>query len=197
MAIAIDWGLLGAAVAFYRSQGYLYVEAPWIEQQAIIEMTRPPSCTPTVVTGPSSNVGELVGSSEQSMIGMTVRKEIGPGWYVACTPCWRDEPVLDRYHQGYFMKVELFRNMQVGTIAMEDMMETAMVFFRQHVPVELLRKLDVEITPEGYDITLGGVEIGSYGYRSVNGVSWVYGTGLAEPRFSTIRGDLLKSSKNE
>jgi hypothetical protein len=41
-------------------------------------------------------------------------------------------------------------------------------------------------TDIGWDLTLGGEEIGSYGYRTFEGHQWVYGTGLAEPRFTTL-----------
>lgn len=41
------------------------------------------------------------------------------------------------------------------------------------------------------DVQFDGVEIGSYGFREIKqkdmpDVFWVYGTGLALPRFSTI-----------
>lgn len=34
------------------------------------------------------------------------------------------------------------------------------------------------------DGELNGIEIGSYGYRSYRELHWIYGTGLAEPRFT-------------
>ena len=40
-------------------------------------------------------------------------------------------------------------------------------------------------TDEGVDIELGGVEIGSYGFRTHEDLFWTYGTAMAEPRFST------------
>ena len=44
--------------------------------------------------------------------------------------------------------------------------------------------VDVVPTKEGYDLMINGIEVGSYGLRMGNGYEWVYGTGLAEPRFS-------------
>jgi len=41
-------------------------------------------------------------------------------------------------------------------------------------------------TAIGWDLNLYGQEIGSYGIRKLGGHHWVYGTGLAEPRFSTL-----------
>ena len=44
------------------------------------------------------------------------------------------------------------------------------------------------------DITADGIELGSYGVRECEFVRWIYGTGLAEPRFSTL---LKTQEKNE
>jgi hypothetical protein len=40
-------------------------------------------------------------------------------------------------------------------------------------------------TEDGLDVEIGGIEVGSYGTRLHEGFSWNYGTGLAEPRFSS------------
>lgn len=181
MVTGINWRLLSDALAHYGGRGYQYVEAKWIEEQRFVDFTAPSREFVMSVEGH----GDLVGSAEQSLVAMTARGEIGPGWYMACTPCFRNETWPDDLHHFYFMKVELFRNIQVGTVAADDILETAMEFFTRNVPEEFRNRLSVEFTPQGCDITLGGIEIGSYGHRSVNGISWVYGTGLAEPRFST------------
>jgi hypothetical protein len=39
-------------------------------------------------------------------------------------------------------------------------------------------------TDVGYDLEINGIEVGSYGRREVGDFTWVYGTGLALPRFS-------------
>ena len=45
--------------------------------------------------------------------------------------------------------------------------------------------LSVVATEEGHDLMLNGIEVGSYGHRSIPGIeTWAYGTGLALPRFS-------------
>lgn len=48
------------------------------------------------------------------------------------------------------------------------------------------KPIKIERTNEGADLTINGVEIGSYGIRTYNAITWVYGTGLAEPRFSKV-----------
>ena len=41
-------------------------------------------------------------------------------------------------------------------------------------------------TDIGYDITINGEELGSYGIRKCEFLKWIYGTGCAEPRLSTL-----------
>jgi hypothetical protein len=55
-------------------------------------------------------------------------------------------------------------------------------FFQTQVPDQNLLK--IVTTSDGYDIEYNGVEIGSYGIRKTSFLEWIYGTGLAEPRFS-------------
>jgi hypothetical protein len=57
----------------------------------------------------------------------------------------------------------------------------------KHVLSNLTHKrIDVMSTDEGADLMIDGIEIGSYGIRTYNAITWVYGTGLAEPRFSKV-----------
>ena len=82
------------------------------------------------------------------------------------------------------MKVELFQNDEVSEEALKRLVETlheCWFYEDLECPFEDLKIID---TPEGYDIELYGIEIGSYGIRRVRGFSWIYGTMLAEPRFS-------------
>jgi hypothetical protein len=44
---------------------------------------------------------------------------------------------------------------------------------------------------ESYDIECNGVELGSYGVRHFENIDWIYGTGLAEPRLSTVMNKYL------
>lgn len=49
-------------------------------------------------------------------------------------------------------------------------------------------KIEVVDTDEGFDLQLGGIEIGSYGKRHHDSFGpWAYGTGLALPRFSVAK----------
>jgi len=173
---AVDWAKLGAAMSFYEGRGYTPIEVPWVVDPATIRMTSSEPYWPT-------QGGALVASAEQSFLQLCNDGKLTPGQYVACSPCFRnDEP--DDLHLPYFMKVELFvlyndNNVSQTNAAIIGM--DAQKFFSKYTDFE---NLPFERTDQGLDITLGGIEIGSYGVRTVNGLTWTYGTGIAEPRFS-------------
>lgn len=52
---------------------------------------------------------------------------------------------------------------------------------------ELNTNLDIIKTDDGFDINYKKYELGSYGIRSCEYLSWIYGTGLAEPRMTIIK----------
>lgn len=197
----IDWALLARAVEFYQSQGYKYVEMPWAVSAESVAITCPrPEYTANV-----DGLGSLVGSAEQSFLHMDLSGKLGKGRFVALTPCFRLGDDGDDLHHPYFMKVELYINDAQGLEAMVDgvapegaidngpfmaylhMLSIVGQFNRSilgDVEIENVRGVD---TSEGCDVELNGIEIGSYGIRQHNGHVWVYGTGVAEPRFSQAR----------
>lgn len=176
----IDWSLLGRAVAFYQTKGYTYVEAPWFVDHAIQKQTFDgDACTEinymeagVPVHGSPSF---LVASGEQSMLAL----DLAPGLYVTCTPCFRVEGSYDFLTRPYFMKVELFDNRAEPKPS--RLQHDAWEFMRNYVHERELVEVD---TPEGTDLCIAGIEVGSYGYRG----DWAYGTGLALPRFGAAIG---------
>ena len=129
--------------------------------------------------------GHLVGSAEQSFLHLALNGMLKAGRYVAASPCFRDDPP-DRFHRRTFFKVELIDLYAAGS---EGLRQTPL--YMAHTALRLFRALpggeQAKIVPTGedtYDIELRGVELGSYGTRSYDRWSWVYGTGLAEPRFT-------------
>jgi hypothetical protein len=174
----IHWDILAQSIDFYDRMGFAYVEAPWIVSDEAINVTLPPEHKVT-----RCDAGPLVGSAEQSFIQLALDGSLQPGRYVAATPCFRDDPP-DALHQRYFFKVELIefgKEDRAPHLAVRDMAETALIFFRG-----LPEGRDAEIvsTPQGLDIELRGIELGSYGHRQHENLYWIYGTGFAEPRFS-------------
>lgn len=176
----IDWRLLGEAVNFYEKIGYTYVEVPYIVPDAAVRMTLPTEFAYDEVTGSG---GGLVGSAEQSLLSMALNLElpddiVGRG-YVAVTPCFRQEPVLNDLYQRHFMKVELF---QINNLNPMALLLDAQWFMSKYAKTQVVR------TDEGKDLTVGGIEVGSYGLREgPNGLKWACGTGLALPRFDVAR----------
>jgi hypothetical protein len=170
----IDWRLLAKAVSHYEQIGYRYVEVPYAVPKDIIRLTLPPEYDDSIQ--PVEPFGCLVGSAEQSLLHL----DLPPGCYVACSPCFRPEPVLNHLYQYHFMKVELFQTGD-GFMNPMQMLLHAQNFMNQYALVEVLR------TDQGRDLTINGIEVGSYGYREAGGRKWACGTGLALPRFDLAR----------
>lgn len=163
-----SWAIF-EAVKFYESRGYKLIPVPMIVEEAAI------SCT--TASEPHKHLdGYYVGSAEQSFVQMALNGKLkGRGKYMAITPCVRaDTP--DETHLTVFLKLELIK---YGSSNYLEILSDADDFF-----TDMLRTTRVIKTTEGSDIFYGDLELGSYGYRNVNGVNYSYGTGIAEPRFS-------------
>lgn len=176
----IDWHRVSRAVEFYRRCGFTMVETPWRISDDIFNATSPATATP-FRCNLTNRPDILVGSAEQGLLA--IMATLQPGDYMSVSPCFRDNEV-DALHFSDFMKVELCRVAPKYSVA--AVMELAMLAaaFAESEGVHP----GVEETADGMDVSLSGVEIGSYGHRTatIGGLkhSWVYGTGLAEPRFS-------------
>lgn len=176
MSPKIDWTMLSKAVDYYHNRGYRYVEVPWVVSDAVHRLT-----CPRDEWIMRSDLGALVGSSEQSFLSLDLDGKLEKGRWLACTPCFRPD-IPDDLHQQYFMKVELYVNLDPTVEKVQDVITHAMAFFTAHAP----GRTEVVRTGEAsWDIDIGGIEVGSYGYREAGDLKWVFGTGIAEPRFST------------
>ena len=187
----IDYSLISQAISFYEMHGFKYIEVPWIVSEEALSVTLPKGRT-----GLHCADGALVGSAEQSFIHMALEGKLKSGRYVAASPCFRDD-VPDEWHQRSFFKVELIDIMHaevVETMWERDMAWIALSFFQRFEPEALIERVQGETIddPGHLDITLGGIELGSYGDRRALGWTWTYGTGLAEPRFSMARAALKR-----
>jgi hypothetical protein len=173
----IDYALIADAVAHYGSCGYRQVEVPWLVSARACFAT-----LPIENANHAMPVGDrfLVGSAEQGFL----ETDLPLGRYLAISPCFRND-VEDRFHQKTFMKVELHQTDDTSDAALLMMIVAAVDFFRGHATSE---DIAVMRTIDGADIEVNGIEVGSYGRRTVNGLTWLYGTGLALPRLSIARG---------
>lgn len=198
----IDYHMLGDIVHAYKGIGYHYIETPWVVPREVSQITYQGDAL-------SCQLGDLVGSAEQGFLALPEIKETK---LVSCGPCFRNEPVIDALHQSWFMKVELYQS----GFHLDEMIHDAeqLLWKRIHsytntldtnrfntrtVPYYRIDADDLaslfirEETPEGFDLLLNNIEIGSYGVRHVGERVWTYGTGLALPRFTLALDSLIAS----
>lgn len=163
-----------AAEWHYQMSGYKPIEAPWIVGQEAYDATKPSDVRDFATIG-----GNLVASGEQSFLQLML-DGVMPGKAQCITPCFRDE-AYDEIHLPYFLKLELIDTINVTEASLKIVIEDALGFFRAYLSVEL-----VDMGDGSFDIVASknGIELGSYGIRHYKHFSWVYGTGLAEPRLS-------------
>jgi hypothetical protein len=179
----IDYSLISKALEYYKDIGYQYIEAPWIVDYKSISITLPVERLSQTLFD-----GYVIGSAEQSFIYLYKENKLKPGKYVAASPCFRDE-AEDEWHSKTFFKVELIiiHDHPSSEYEVKSLVSDATVFFDFHSK-KYHKNISLIKTNEGYDLNLNGIEVGSYGSRSVKIKNkkfyWSYGTGLAEPRFS-------------
>jgi hypothetical protein len=181
----IDYLVLADSQDFYGKLGYKNIETPWTVSKAVSDITRPKDLIPYKL---EHNSKCLVGSGEQSFLYMMIKGFLTPGSYQTITPCFRDES-FDTMHHKCFMKNELIVTDDVTPRSLGRVMHYALEFFRRYLPDASLDKMG----DLSFDIVWKDYELGSYGIRHHDHLSWIYGTGVAEPRLSNV----IKISKQQ
>lgn len=175
----MGWKRLAGALEYYRGLGYKYTEVPWIVPSSTVDFTIPsPQHRIDLHRGDAS----LIGSGEQGFIQRLIEGDIQPGKWMTITPCHRLEIAYTDKVRPWFMKLELFilgDGYEIIRMATE-----AMNLFRMWIR----SGLKIVETPIGVDVMYLENELGSYGKRVVGDKEYLYGTGLAEPRFSMCCG---------
>jgi hypothetical protein len=198
----ISWRRLARAVEYYESAGYVQVEVPWRVTGEIVWATAPAGATPFItmvnhggIPNKVERPDHLVGSAESGFLA--IMEDLKPGYYYSISPCFRDNEE-DDLHFCDFMKLELcIVNPSSGMesrAGLAQMISTCLRFFDKEYDrpfdYEQSTRPKVVRTKDGFDIEANGIELGSYGFREVtiSGITnrWIYGTGLAEPRFSQV-----------
>lgn len=180
--IVIDWHLLGKATQFFTHSGFLQKETPYALPELYHSYTKPHDNSSFILNQGmfSAEPHELVGSAEQGFIYLILNHlALENDRLFSVTPCFRCDN-YDLLHQPWFMKLELFHY----SSDIEDLL--AMInLVKQFIEQETIQPLKLVITGQNtYDLELNGIEIGSFGFRTVEGLTFIYGTGLALPRFS-------------
>lgn len=176
----IDTKLVFKAMQYYEELGYTMMYAPLVVDVDVAKHTSPIGAELLY----HSHNKVYVGSAEQSFIQLHKEGRLPVGKYMALTPCNRDERVLDETHYLSFLKLELIIVGVECSPQYTQMIKDCYNLFRSNVQ-EAFQVVKIETTEEGTDIVWQGVEIGSYGQRKMlDGTPYIYGTGLAEPRFT-------------
>ena len=175
----INYRRLADSIDFFEQYGFKRMEAPWWVSKEVLDITTPPDVHDIYYL--ENNRKCLVASGEQSFLYIAVKGRLPAGRYQTITPCFRDEQI-GIWSKKCFMKNELIITDVVNDAELEKVIHQAMAFFRTQVPKPGL--LEIIKTDIGYDITYGGIEVGSYGIRSCEFLTWIYATGCAEPRLS-------------
>jgi seryl-tRNA synthetase len=180
----INYGLIQQSIDFYDKSGFNRVETPWTVTKAVSDITRPESAKEFRIENKDK---VLVASAEQGFLYLYLKGFLPKGRFQSVSPCFRDES-FDKYHTKYFIKNELIQTDKTDEKDLEEILIIATKFFEEIVPdkKKLTYKTGEYATSPfpNYDILYDGIELGSYGIRECSYLRWIYGTGLAEPRFT-------------
>ena len=191
----VNWNRLARAYTFYTSKGFTYVETPWVVPMAVAKKSMPEEANPFFVA-PSYGLDPhvLVGSAEQGFLSQLEESSLVEGkFYFSISPCFRGEPsnfLSAGVTQATFMKVELF--CYGGN---KENYITFLEYAKAFMLGEGVSCITSRTSEESIDLYAEGFELGSYGFRPETGSH--YGTGLAEPRFSTVFHQVRKIHEPE
>lgn len=173
---------------FFSKRGYKSIDVPWMVTKPVLDCTNPGKNN-LMVEG--KNKG-LIASGESGFLYLLTKGYLPCGKYQTITPCFREEEI-DFFHRKQFLKLELIivlKNEKNPKDCLDNMVAEALGNFSglcNDKPVVKQVEIDTDrwVKEEHLvDILMNGKEIGSYGIRHYEHLSWVFGTGLAEPRFS-------------
>lgn len=195
----IDYNLIHQGIEHYSKWKYLRTEVPWLVPQPISNITKPPDASDYIV---SSKNKVLIASGEQGFLYQYRKGFLPAGKFQTVTPCFRDEQ-FDELHLKYFIKLELIDTENVNQKSLLNMIhhEVLPFFisqFKDPKKLEVVKTVsNSDSNPVSFDICYPNsnnelVELGSYGIRHTTFLSWIYGTGIAEPRLSTLMQEVNK-----
>lgn len=175
----INWKMIAFAHDYWESERFEHVNVPWIVDRKYTQVTHNIADDWNVLC---TRKGDLVGSAEQGFIQSYYDGQLKSGKFISTSPCFRDD-LVDDTHQIYFMKSELHINNEVNLNVLHNILHRAEIFFNTISTSNTVKVVRKQYNDE-YDITLNGIEVGSYGIRQFGSYKWIYGTAIAEPRFS-------------
>ena len=190
----IDYKLLNKAVKFFSKKGFTQIEVPWrVSKESI-------NATFDVNLSFKSDDKFLIGSAEQGFLELIIQNKLRNTMAMSVSPCFRND-FEDSFHQKEFIKLEL---MYCSNHIIKET-ETIYNIFMSYVLKFITKKLKVHKSRitimatndsnsiYSEDILIDNIEYGSYGIRRFKDIYYIYGTGIALPRASTI----LNNSKGD
>lgn len=188
----IDYSIIADSNKFYEDRGYARIESPWTVTKEVSEITKPVGAREFQLVHENNKV--LVASGEQSFLYLYLKEFLPKGKFQTTTPCFRFEK-FDTFHTKYFVKTELIQTDKTTEEDLIKVINDSWFFFAQYFPAH---HLHIKKQSNGsYDIQFHDIELGSYGIRSCDFLTWIYGTGVAEPRMSqTMRKYGLPHKRN-
>lgn len=183
---SINYYTLLKAMEWYSDE-YGQTEVPWKVSKEAISYT----FDKEDITNSTQDGKHLIGSAEQGFIELILQNTLPKGKWMSMSPCFRNDEE-DRWHQKEFIKLELFQNIHVNKNQLNQMIQKFVKFCIKFVNENLIvvKSTNDINSVTSYDVEINGIEVGSFGIREKNGMSWIYGTGIALPRFS----EALKNS---
>ena len=198
----INYANLLQAMEMYRQYGYRYIEVPWTVPNAIALRTAPDWVIDPLIK--LENGKSLIASGEQGFLQLLSEGSLPIGDYQTITPCFRDD-IIDDMHCKQFMKLELIsvvnleiNDESVNAAILRIVNNAKQVFNKIGIKHEMQTTSIISSDIEDYQIDIEAVlnngketiELGSYGVRETAYAKWIYGTGLAEPRFTRVLNKL-------
>lgn len=174
----INYQNIQDSINFYEKHKFQRIESPWTVSKYVDDLTKPKE---KISFQLKHNNKCLVASGEQSFLYLYLKGFLPKGKFQTTTPCFRYEE-FDDLHSKYFIKNELIQTEDVSEDSLTDIINVALTFYQKYFK-QTLKIVPTEI---GFDIQIHNDELGSYGIREVDFLKWIYGTGCAEPRLSTL-----------
>lgn len=186
LEMELETQILDRAIGYYCEAGYEYVDVPTFVPFRVINATIPEEFR-------RSNDNQFIGSAEQGFLAL---EGLPHGRYQSTTLCYRPgDAGRSEIYREVFAKNELHvicDSMGEAKLQLECMLDIVHGFFKGVG----LRVVRVAFRDGSFDYEAQGIEVGSYGIRRNPFTEnlYVYGTGVAEPRFSIAKALQEKKS---
>lgn len=173
------------ALTLYLNKGYEMVDIPYVvEEEVSLSTIR----TTKEVNDLYYKDKVYVASAEQSFKQLYKDTQVLEQGckYMALSPCYRTEPLIDETHYNLFLKLELIYIGEDLECLVEDAYNVLNEFVQVHkVPTSM-----------GMDLYCGDIEIGSYGLAKFDdGQTYTYATGYTDPRMSICIAKEIRRGK--